>query len=70
MDETLFQAANFYIRGNLADAQANLAHIAGLCTVDPDRPVGFGTPPYRGTYLGTFLEAAEIMGTPANLPSG
>src|SRR5207249_4525176 len=49
---------------------ANLAHIAGMCTVNSDQSVGFGTPPFRGMYLGTFLEAAEIIGTPPNLPSG
>jgi len=69
IDETLFQALNFYLRGDLTDAMANLQGVANIAVKNPDGSVGFGFPPFRGMYLGTFLEAAEVIGVP-KLPNG
>jgi hypothetical protein len=69
IDETLYQAINLYLRGDDADAVANLQAVANTAVKNSDGSVGFGTAPYRGMYLGTFLEASEILGAPT-LPSG
>jgi hypothetical protein len=64
IDGPLFQAVNLYLRGDSKHAMENLQAIADECTVNPDHSIGFGKPPYRGMYLGTFLETVEIIGTP------
>ena len=69
IDEALFQAVNFYLRGDETDAMANLQDVAYLAVLNPDGSVGFGSAPYRGMFLGTFIEAAEVIGTPV-LPPG
>jgi len=69
IDETMFQAMNFYIRGDTPDAKANLQCIANQLALNSDGSVLIGPSPARGMYLGTFLEAAEVIGTPV-MPSG
>lgn len=69
IDECLFQAVNLYMRGDSSDAMKNLQTIANEAVKNPDGSVGFGTSPYRGMYLGTFVEAVEVIGVPT-LPSG
>ncbi|MES2390974.1 MAG: SprB repeat-containing protein [Acidobacteriota bacterium] len=64
IDGTLFQAVNLYLRGDTVHAKGNLQAVANQCTVNSDGSVGFGTAPYRGMFLGTFLETVEIVGTP------
>jgi hypothetical protein len=69
IDECLFQAVNLYIRGDSTDAMSNLQTIANMAVKNSDGSVGFGTAPFRGMYLGTFVEAVEIIGVPT-LPNG
>lgn len=69
IDECLFQAVNLYMRGDSSDAMNNLQTIANEAVKNPDGSIGFGTAPYRGMYLGTFVEAAEVIGVPT-LPNG
>lgn len=69
IDECLFQAVNLYIRGDTSDAMTNLQTIANEAVKNPDGSIGFGTSPYRGMYLGTFVEAVEVIGIPT-LPNG
>jgi hypothetical protein len=69
IDEQLFQAVNLWIRNSPANAFQQLQGVANLCTVNGDGSVGFGVAPYRGMYLGSFLEAAEVIGTPT-MPAG
>jgi hypothetical protein len=68
-DETLFQALNLYLRGDYSDAMANLQCVANTLSMNPDGSVLIGPAPARGMYLGSFLEAAEVIGTP-NMPNG
>jgi len=68
-DETLFQAINLYLRGDTKDAKANLQCVANTITKNSDGSVIIGPAPARGMYLGSFLEAAEVLGTPS-MPAG
>ena len=68
-DETIFQALNLYLRGDTKDAKANLQCVANTMTMNPDGSVLIGPAPARGMYLGSFLEAAEVLGTPT-MPAG
>lgn len=61
VDECLFQAVNLYIRGDLSGAEANLQNVASQCTTNGDGSMEFGTGTSRGMYLGTFLEAYEVI---------
>lgn len=68
IEETMFQAMNLYLRGDKIDAMANLQWVASLA-VNHDGAIGFGTPPFLGIDLGTFLECVYVIGMPT-LPSG
>ena len=68
-DETLFQSLNLYLRGDTKDAKANLQCVANTMTMNSDGSVLIGPAPARGMYLGSFVETAEIVGTPT-MPGG
>jgi hypothetical protein len=69
IDETLFQALNFYLRGRTDYAMQNLNAVAGIAHKNSDGSVYFGSLPARGMYLGVFYECWQTIG-PAGLPSG
>ena len=57
LDEGLYEACNFYIRGDYLQAVANLNQVASYWDGS-----GFGTPPYRGEFLGIFLFTCRVLG--------
>ncbi len=66
-DEGLYQALNYYIRGDLSDATTNFQKVAG--TWDG---TGFndGSGDYRGETLGLFLYTQKVLDVQPNFSNG
>ncbi len=68
-NETGYQALNLALRGDHTDAVANVQWMADQAIKNSDGSVGFCTAPYRGMFLGVFIECVEVIGIPS-LPNG